>query len=182
MDSENRTEEVANQPAKTNVGMIVFLLLTIIFFLVAIVLGYLYYQKAKASQTLTTEKERLEEQIASIPELQEQLDQLEAEKEDIAKDEDDLTTSNEDWTAKMESVEAYNSVLAYISNLLRVHGGFESWTNAEYQQGRKLAQATGDTNLVSVVDWAWNNKTISQTTRLRRVIDAVVSGITSTLE
>jgi cell division protein FtsB len=182
MDAENREEKTVSQPVRTNSGMIAFLVLTIIFFLVAVALGYLYYQKIKSYQVLLDEKESLATEVSTISELEEQISQLKTEKEDIAENKDDLATSEESWASKMEKIEAYNEVLSYLSNLLKIHGGFEDWTNAEYQQGQKLALATEDTNLVSVIDWAWDNKDINQVTRLRRVLDALTSGINSNLE
>ena len=48
-----------SDPIKTKKVFVVFLVLTIVFFLGAGTLGYLYYQKANAYKTLEAEKNQL---------------------------------------------------------------------------------------------------------------------------
>ena len=174
--------EFINDPVKSKRVFILMLSLTIFFFLVGGALGYLYYQKFKNYQSLKSENENLKNQIASSSEeLKKEIEGLQKDKTALEKENKTLTDQAASDKTKDAKIKAYNDFFKYLNSVIEVHNGFNGWTDAEYQAGRKYAQATGDNNFVSLIDWAWNRKDIDQTTRVIAVWKAIAAGIEGNL-
>jgi len=161
-----------SDPIKTKKVFVVFLVLTIVFFLGAGTLGYLYYQKANAYKTLEAEKNQLA--------VQTQGSQSDFEK--LKKENEDLKKQVADWDEKAAQAKTYTAVLDYVTGLVEKHNGFDNWTEAEFQQGRKLAQTTGNSSFVAEIDWLWQHKEVDQMTRMVRFMNAIVSGVNGSLD
>lgn len=174
--------QFVNDPAKCKKVFILMLVLAMVFFLGAGTLGYLYYTKHNDYKNLQTEKEALEQQLETAAEdLQKENEELKKQKTDLENEkkslEDQVTASN----AKLKTIKAYMDSLSYLIGLVETHNGMNNWTEAEFQQGRLLVQATGDQNFLNVVDAAWADKSTPQMTRLVNVFKALVAGVNSNL-
>jgi len=174
--------EFVNDPVKSKRVFILMLILTIVFFLGAGVLGYFYYAKNKAYRSLSSEKTNLENQQKSSADLQKQIDTLTKENTDLTKTKKDQKDQIDSWQAKAAKARAYNDVMRYFAAITKAHNGFDGWTDVEYQTGRAKAQATGDTAFVNTVDWAWNRKDVSQMDRAVGFWNAVCDGIDNSLK
>ncbi len=178
--------EFVNDPVKSKRIFILMLILTIFFFLTSAVLGVMDYWKYQSARTEKQELERRLENAAA--DLQKQISKLEQDKKDLAKEKLDLEKENSalkgqvaSFNAKLNKVKTYNDCLNYVYTLIGIHNGFSDWTDAEYQTGRVKAQATGDSNLVSTIDWAWNSSTTDPIVRLVAVLKALSDGISGVL-
>ena len=161
-----------NDPVKAKKLFITFLVLMIIFFLGMCVLGFLYYKKASAFKNLEAEKNQLSQQTqGSASDL-----------EKLKKENADLKTQISSWEKKSAQAKAYTAVLSYVNGLVEKHNGFDNWTQGEFQQGKRLAQATSSDSFVSLVDWLWNHEEISQMTRMVRFMNAIVLGVNGSLD
>ena len=81
----------------------------------------------------------------------------------------------------MAKARTYNDFFKYLNDITQVHNGYTGWTEAEYQTGRSKAEATGDGNFVSVIDWAWTATSTPQIDRMIKVWTAIDEGIGSNL-
>ncbi len=174
--------QFANDPTKCKKVFILMLVLAIVFFLAAGALGYLYYAKHNDYKSLQTEKESLERQLETATEdLQKEIEELKKQKSDLENEkkslEDQVTANN----AKLKTVKAYIDCLSYLIGLIETHNGLDDWSEAEFQKGRELVQATGDSNFLSVVDTAWADKSTDQMIRLVNVFKAFIAGVNSNL-
>lgn len=160
-------------------------------------------EKARIEQALEDEKQK------TAADYQAQIDGLEEEVENLTEENEGLTSENESleqenatleqgnttleqenttlensisaYQAKQTKITAYIDFLDYVYYVVGVHGGFGGLTETEYQTARSKAQATGDSNLVSAVDSAWNDTEVDQMIRFINVINAAQSGIKSNL-
>lgn len=156
--------EFINDPIKCKKIFIGLLIATIVFFLASGVLGYLYYKKSKDSQNLTSEKQQLEEQVA-------------ASKADLVAENEDLRAQISESERKIAQAKTYNDFLAYFVSVAQKHNGLDNWTEAEWAEGRRKAEATGNSSFVALFDWAKNNQDIGQIERLIKMLDAIADGI-----
>ena len=152
----------------------------------ATVLGLLYYKKSGDYRNLNNKCDNLSSQVKK---LENQVSTTSAELKRVSTGAASLqaqVTSLQDQLAacqaKSAKVKAYTAVISYVSGIIKIHNGFDGWTDAEYQKGRSLAQATGDTNFVNTIDWAWNRKDLDQMTRFTGFLNALVTGIDNALK
>lgn len=177
--------EFVNDPIKSKRVFILMLILSIIFFIASVGLGYLYYAKHLDYQNLLTEKQALEEKLAnSQNDLQKQVDKLTEENQDLEKANAKLTKENTAFakaqstqTKKNKITKAYIDFLNYLAQVTGSHNGFEGWTEAEYQHAHQIALRTKDNDFVETVEWAWNEETADPIDRLVRVLEEVYQGI-----
>ena len=174
--------QFVNDPVKSKRVFILMLVLTILFFLAAGGLGYLYYTKYTDYKNLNSDykilnsdKQKLEDQLKTATEdLQKQIQTLTNEKSDLTKQ---LEEKNKD----LAKITAYKEFLKYMNYVIEIHNGYSGWTDTEYATARNKAQATGDSSFVSLVDWAWNQTSVAPETRILAVLKAIVTGIESSL-
>ena len=145
--------QFVNDPRKSKNVFILMLVISIALFLGLVVLGYFFWQKNKNYNSLLADKKALERQYAFISkDTVKQIADLKTENANLKKENETLTAK----TAKMAKAKAYNDVLAYLVQLIQAHNGLNGWTEAEYQDGRAKAVATGDQAFIDIIDWAWN--------------------------
>jgi len=156
--------EFVKDPIKSKKIFILMLVIAIVLFLTGGVLGYLYYKKGKDYQNLSNEKELL-------------VDQLQTSETDILAENQDLKAQVTEYQRKNALAKAYNDFLTYFVSVAQKHNGLNNWTNAEWDEGRRLAEATGNSSFVNLFDWARNNQSISQIDRMIKMLDAIASGI-----
>jgi hypothetical protein len=161
-----------SDPIKAKRLFIIFLVLAIVFLLASGALGYLFYKKNSAYKNLEAEKNQLQAQTSGSS----------SDLEKLRKENEDLKNQVSGWEKKAAQAKAYTAVLSYVNGLVSKHNGFDNWTQGEFQQGRKLAQATGNSSFVAEVDWLWNHEEISQMTRMVRFMNAIVAGVNGSLE
>ena len=82
-----------------------------------------------------------------------------------------------DYKAGMTKIAAYKEFLKYYNQIIEIHNGYTGWTDAEFQVGKTKAEATGDTDFVSIVNQAWYETSVDPTTRIIRVNKAIVTGL-----
>lgn len=168
-----------DNPKKAKGTFITFLILTIIFFLSAAVLGYLYWKKSESSKKSNQEK-------------QTQIDQLNTDKAgldkqlaDAKKESEDLKNANKESgaekTNKQAIVKAYTETLTYVASVIDKYQGFDNWTDADYQKGLEIAKKTQSSSYLATVEWAWTRHDISQMTRFVRFLNETASGINDNL-
>jgi hypothetical protein len=150
------------------------------------VLGFLYFKKTTDNKNLNDKCNSLSQEVKK---LQSQISTTSAELKRVstasAALNDQVTSLQNQLTAcqaKSAKVKTYTAVVSYVSGVIKAHNGFDGWTDAEYQKGRSLAQATGDQNFISTIDWAWNRKDIDQMTRFTGFLNALVTGIDNALK
>jgi len=171
-----------SDPVKSKKIFILMLVLTIMFFVGAGVLGYFYYEKFKAYKSLASDKQKLEDQLRnSSTTWQKKNNDLEKDKAQLQKDKKTLQDQIAADRAKIDKAKAYLETLVYVNQLIADHGGLVGWTEAEFQEGRRIAETTGDSSYVDLVDWCWNRRDINQITRLTRFYKASTDGISSNL-
>ena len=166
-------------------------------FVVAGIVGYFCYQALMENKGLVNDLENLknERQVSAadlkkenedltrkLQILEEQNKTLQNKEAACEKDKADLTTENKNYQDKIQKALTYNEFFKYENSIIELHGDFSGWTDAEYQTGRSKAQATGDSNFVSTVDWAWNRQDIDPFTRAVGVWKAIAAGIENSLK
>lgn len=142
-------------------------------------------EKAKADLEKTKRVADLEK-TKQVADLEKAKADLEKTNQDLTKQKSDLEKTKKSLEdqiaankAKFAKIKAYTAVLSYLGDLLLVHNGLDGWTEEEFQKGRQLAVATGDSKFVETVDWAWSRKDISQMIRLVKFLDDAIAGIES---
>ena len=159
--------QFVNDPVKSRGVFILMLILTILFFLASGTLGYFYYREFQRNKTLESDKKAVENQLENASQsLQKQITALEKGKTELENENKTLEDQAFANKVKVDKIKAYTTCLAYLTSLVKTHSGLDGWTDAEFQKGRTLAQATGDQNFLDTVDWAWNRTDIDQITRL----------------
>lgn len=168
--------EFIKDPVKAKRAFIAVFVIGLIFILATIGMGFLYWQKSSAYKDLKGEKEKLEAtkktKTLTEKELQEKVTTLE-------KQVTDLQAADKQEKA---AVKAYLEVLNYMALLVERHGGFDGWTEAEFQEGRRLAVATGNSSYVASIDYCWGRTDIPQMTRLVKFLRDTVTAINNALE
>lgn len=109
-------------------------------------------------------------------------DSLASKNAQLKKEKDILTAENSALKAQKSKALAYNAVFAYVTSVIKTHAGFSGWTEAEFQAGKAKAEATGDTNYVSMVNWAWYETSVPPTDRVIRFWEDTSSGISNALK
>jgi len=133
---------------------------------------------AKEIKKLKSDIKKLKSQKST---LTSEKDSLTAENTQLEQDKQTLETQITEYEQKQATIALYNDFLSYTIDVVQLHGGFVNLTEAEYQTARQKAQATGDNDLVSAVDSAWNDTDIDQVTRFVSVLDAVSDGVAANL-
>lgn len=182
--------EFVNDPVKSKRVFIAVLIISIVFFVGTGVLGYLYYKERK----LVNEKQSaIIQKDQEIANLQLQLDEYtgssESARESLKSQNDILKKSNKtltdqvnDYKAKSAKALLYNEVLKYVNSIIEAHGGFDGWTDAEFQTGKTKAEATGDAAYISMINWAWYEKSVPPLTRALRFFKDTASAIENSLK
>jgi len=123
---------------------------------------------------------------SEIAELTSQLDVLTTEKDELSStaegEKGTLEEQNAALKAKIAGATAYNNFLKHLNSVIETHGGFTGWTDAEYQTGLALAQATGNSAFVNTITWAWTQTSIGPVVRVLRVLKETASGIENALK
>lgn len=166
-------------PKKAKGAFVTFLILTIIFFLSAAVLGYLYWKKSDTSKKSNQEKQ------AQIDQLNQDKAGLEKQLADIKKENEDLKNANKESDAdkanKQTIVKAYTETLTYVASVIDKYQGFDNWTDADYQRGLEIAKKTQSSSYLATVEWAWTRHDIPQMTRFVRFLNETATGINENL-
>lgn len=177
-------------PRKAKIAFTITLIAAIVFFVASGVLGYFYYQ----AKTLDNWKENIvKTKDAKIDELNKKIADLEGQKSSLssegAKTKEQLEAENSalnaqitGYKAKIAKALAYNEFYKYLNQVIEAHNGFSGWTDAEFQVGKQKAEATGDANFVSDVNWAWYETSIDPNTRVMKIWKDIASGIQSALQ
>lgn len=182
--------EFVNDPRKAKIAFVITLILAIFFFLASGVLGYFYWQKAKANKDLASEKQKLQDELKifddtltkKTAELQSQKSTLEQDKATLEGEKKALEKQIADTKTKQAKITAYKDFFKYLTDVIEAHNGLDGWTDAEYQIGRNKAVATGDSSFVADVDWAWNQRSVDQVTRLVKIFRDIIAGIEAGLK
>lgn len=167
-------------PAKSKKWVLVlFIILTVIFFLGAATLGYFYWQKNNSYKKLNQDKQQQADQSSKDKaSLEKQLTDTKKEKEALenASKESDAEKANKQTIAK-----AYTETLTYVASLIDKYQGFDNWTEADYQAGLEIAKKTQSSSFLATCQWAWTRKDISQMTRFVRFLNETATGINENL-
>lgn len=170
-------------PIKAKRVFVVFLSLSILFFIGCGALGYLYYREHKLTKWINTQVSQKDTKIAD---LEKQITGVTTEStESAASLTEQNTALNKQITsykAKIAKANTYNEFFKYLNSVINAHAGFVGWTDGEFQTAQTKAQATGDTNFVATINWAWYQTTIDPVVRLVRVWNETASGIENSLK
>jgi len=171
-------------PIKTKRAFWISFSLLLVFFISTAVLGFLFYQSYKNYKALKEENQRL----VSLPSPSPTISASPGSQTDLLKENTDLKLEKmklekqiADDEAKDAKAKAYNDFFKYLNSVIMAHNGFEGWTEAEYQEAYRKAEATGDGNFVSVIEWAWHDTNTSQLDRLIKVWTLIDQGIGNNL-
>ena len=107
---------------------------------------------------------------------------LEKENEALKTENIKLTKENSDLKAAKTKALTYNEFLKYMTSIIKSHGGFDGWTDAEFQAGKVKSEATGNASYVSTINWAWYQKSVPQLDRAIRVWEETAAGIENSLK
>ncbi len=177
--------QFVNDPRKAKIAFVLTLIFAIFFFLSTGVLGYFYWQKMKGYNDLSSAKQKVE---ASLNE------KLKTAEDNLAKANSEIATLKSsssasgnsisslekqvaDYKAGMAKITAYKEFLKYYNSVVETHNGYTGWTDAEFQIAKTKAEATGDTDFVSTVNWAWYETSIDPITRIIKANKAIVTGL-----
>lgn len=172
-------------PRKAKIAFIVTLCSSILFFLASGVLGYFYYQKYNENKKLASDYSDIKNQLEGtnkneskqVSDLKKQIEDLTKANTSLTGENNTLKSQNADYKAKQAKVSAYNEFFNYLNQIIETHGGFTGWTDAEFQIGEQKAEATGDTNFVSDVNWAWYETSIPPDQRVLKIWKDIAAGI-----
>ena len=171
---------------------IVILVLMILFVIGGGVLGYFYYKKHQAYKSLLAEKNEIQTNLDNVRkdldkannelettsvDLRKDLKDCESDKSALEEDLKDLNAASASYEDKNKVVKAYAEFLKYLSQIINAHNGLDGISEAEFQQGYSLAQATGNSDFAATVNWAWHTESVSQAKRLARVMLETAQGI-----
>ncbi len=154
--------EPDQESAKSKKRLIVASFFAGIFLAGCIVLGYLSYSQFQINQSLNSEKNRIAYELSQLRAA--------------------VAEGNTAQIAKIAKALAYADFFGYMNEVTAVHDGYTGWTQAEFEHGRALAQATGDASFVMIVDEAWAHDTDLEIPRLLAVWQAIQQGIESALK
>jgi uncharacterized protein HemX len=173
------TQGQAREPKKQSS---VFIIIIILILLSGIgFMGYLYLKKDSEYKKVTLEKQNIESEkeilTAEKSTLESENATLKEENASIAPLQEEI----DDIKAHEEKIKVYKDVIDYVFQIVKKHSGFNGWTDAEYQEGRRIAEAAGDEEFLEQVDSAWNDKQISQLTRFLTFMDFVCTRIDDNL-
>ena len=168
-----------NNPKKVKGVFALLIVLTVIFFLAAGALGYLYWEKNDSFKKSNQENQKI------VDQLKKDKADLEKQLADAKKENEDLKNSNKQTTEEKANketiVKAYTEVLTYVASIIDKYQGFDNWTDADYQKGLEIAKKTQSSSFLETCQWAWTRKDISQMTRFVRFLNEVASGINDNL-
>ena len=185
-----------NDPLKTKKVLKIILVVAGLSLIGNGVLGYFYYKENKNSKNLVVQKQNMENQKNDLQkqiddqfkdleksdeELNKTLDDLEKENESLKSEKKDLENQISDFQEKITKAKAYSAFLKHLNAVIETHSGFDGWTDAEFQTGKSLAEATGDASFVTTVNWAWYETSIDSVTRAIRTLKEIQSGIEGAL-
>lgn len=169
-----------NSPPKKS-GKLV-LLLKIVFFVLIIaavaVLGFLTYKNWRENQKLAADLVRLTA-LTATPSAYPRVSPTPypsvspGEDPEIARLKQqikELTAQVDRYEKKLNEVFVYSGFFSYLNMTIEKHNGLDGWTSDEFTQGKAMIEKAGDTDFVSMLDWAWNNPQISQSVRLYAVL------------
>ena len=125
------------------------------------------------TESLTQADAKVLEYSAEIETLQGQLDVSED-------DNDDLESQVASYRSKIDKIDKYNDFTAYMFDVLgvRLVTGTPA-TEAEYQSARTKAVATGDQDLITAVDYAWNSSAFTTAAEVIVIMGIVSDGVSA---
>ena len=167
--------EFVKDPIKSRNVFVVMLILTILFFLGAGAFGYLYYKKNKDYKSLQNERQ------LSSADLKQQITKLADENATLKQTNTSLEKTLNDKKTQDSKIKTYLDVLNYIAQIVDTHDGLEGISEAEYQEGKAIAEATENDDFVKTLEWAWTRTDLNQFDRLATVLKAIASGISDNL-
>ncbi len=150
--------------------------------------GSWWFMKDRANK-----EQVISEKDSKISQLQAEIDktksasesegsQLEKENTELKSSNTKLTKENNDLKAAKAKALTYNEFFKYLTSVIKAHAGFSGWTDAEFQAGKTKAEATGNTNFVSTINWAWYQTSIPPADRVVRVWEETAAGIENALK
>ena len=173
--------EFVNDPPKAKIAFVLTLIFAIFFFLASGVLGYFYWQKMRSYNDLADSKKKVEEQLKTaednLAKANAEITDLKTASSASGESISSLEKQLADYKAGMAKITAYKEFLKYYNSVIKAHNGYTGWTDAEFQIDKQKAEATGDTDFVSLVNWAWYDTSVDPTTRILRINDAIVTGL-----
>ena len=167
--------EFVKDPIKSRNVFVVMLILTILFFLGSSTFGYLYYKKNKSYKSLQNERQ------LSYAELKQQISKIETENTTLKQTNSSLEKISNDQKILDSKIKTYLDVLNYIAQLIDTHDGLDGISEAEYQEGKAIAEATDNDDFVKTLEWVWTRTDLNQFDRLATVLKAISSGISDNL-
>ncbi len=157
--------------------------------------GIYSYRLWNENQSLKDEVEASEELSDELGVLQDEFDELKIDHEELTGQNEELQNDYNDLSGNYDvaqgtieayevaqaRIQAYNNFDDYFHNVIVAHGGFDGWTQAEYEHAHDLAEATGDSSFVDIVEYAWNNEDIDPVIRITAVMKGIIDGINANL-
>ena len=162
----------------------------ITFSVLVIVIGagtWLFLRDRANKEQIISEKDQkiseLEAEISKTKSASESAgSELEKENEALKTENIKLAKENSDLKAAKAKALTYNEFLKYMTSIIKLHAGFSGWTDAEFQTGKAKAEATGNANFVSTINWAWYQTSVPPTDRVIRVWEEAAAGIENSLK
>ena len=185
MENTNPQETIENEqedltkvkaPTKPNKALIFVIIVSVLLLIASLILGYFYINAFKENKKLANEKQQL------ISERDKQTPTPSEDEKTLLQENNDLKNDIKDYQSKISKASAYNDFFKYLNSVIETHAGFSGWTEAEFSVGRGKAEATGDTNFVSLIDRAWHSEAVAPFTRVLDVLKAIEGGIETSLK
>lgn len=162
---------------------IIFWVFIGVFSLIIIVGVYFFWRyNNNKVQSISEKDQKIAEQNLEIIKLNKSQSTNETSTSELQKTNAKLVEENDNLKAGIKKALAYNDVFKYITAVIRTHGGFSGWTDAEFNTGKTKAEATGDANFVSTINWAWYEVSVPVVDRVTRVWDEIAAGIENNLK
>ncbi len=164
-------QEEKIKPKGLGRGLITLIVVSSVLFVGACALGYFVWRDHQNYNKLLSDKQSLESRLA-ITKTMTTTPTATVDKEKV-----ELKKEVASYKAGREKITAYNDFFKYMNQIVETHNGFSGWTDAEFQTGKSKAEATGDTDFVSKVDWAWYETSVDPLQRALGVWKSIADGI-----
>lgn len=183
--SPQETSAPAAKPKNSKFYTIFGFVLAGILLAAGLTVFYLYVKRGVAVKSLEDEVTELQSQNSD---LQEEIDLLtlsagdsEALEEQIAQLTSDLADAeaeNEGMTQNLAKIDAYNELVDYVFEIFGVHlAAGTPFTTAEQNRMITLARATGNNELVSAIQTAWDDDTTPVGVKVVQVMGIITDAV-----
>lgn len=152
-------------PSNSGGNKVALFIMALILVITAGVFSYLYFQELN--------KINIQQGVITT---------LTAENNDFKTDNATMAADLTVYREKLAKIALYNDMHTFIYDVIVLHNGFIGLTESEYQDARTKAEATGDQNLLSAVENAWNNRNGEPMARFALVMRAIIDGVESQTE